>query len=99
MGFDWSVGVCVEYAQEIEIDVLPTLSRFATRCLMFFDDRGATESRKKVKLPGEVLTGSTKTHYILGHGGRRLSNRLHYILDTEDEVEAMDATEESSTGK
>mmetsp|Transcript_2063 Transcript_2063/g.7522 ORF Transcript_2063/g.7522 Transcript_2063/m.7522 type:complete len:223 (-) Transcript_2063:2262-2930(-) len=77
MGFDWSVGVCVEYAQEIEIDVLPTLSRFATRCLMFFDDRGATESRKKVKLPGEVLTWKYKD--------------LITFSDTEDEVEAMDA--------
>ena len=34
-------------AQEID-DVLPILSRFATRCLMFFDDRGGpTESRRK----------------------------------------------------
>ena len=77
MGFDWSVGVCVEYAQEIEIDVLSTLSRFATRCLMFFDDRGATESRKKVKLPGEVLTWKYED--------------LITFSDTEDEVEAMDA--------
>jgi len=77
MGFDWSVDVCVEYAQEIEIDVLSTLSRFATRCLMFFDDRGATESRKKVKLPGEVLTWKYED--------------LITFSDTEDEVEAMDA--------
>ena len=77
MGFDWSVDVCVEYAQEIEIDVLPILWRFATRCLMFFDDRGATESRKKVKLPGEVLTWKYED--------------LITFSDTEDEVEAMDA--------
>ena len=77
MGFDWSVDVCVEYAQEIEIDVLSTLFRFATRCLMFFDDRGATESRKKVKLPGEVLTWKYED--------------LITFSDTEDEVEAMDA--------
>ena len=83
MGFDWSVDVCVEYAQEIEIDVLSTLSRFATRCLMFFDDRGATESRKKVKLPGEVLTSEEEDLRDSPHG-------LPFS-DTEDEVEAMDA--------
>lgn len=83
MGFDWSVDVCVEYAQEIEIDVLPILWRFATRCLMFFDDRGATESRKKVKLPGEVLTSEEEDLRDSPHG-------LPFS-DTEDEVEAMDA--------
>ena len=77
------MDVCVEYAQEIEIDVLSTLFRFATRCLMFFDDRGATESRKKVKLPGEVLTWEDED----------LSDSPHGLpfSDTEDEVEAMDA--------
>jgi len=83
MGFDWSVGVCIEYAQEIEIDMLLTLSRFATRCLMFFDDRGATESRKKVKLPGEVLTWEDED--------LRDSSDGILFSDTEDEVEAMDA--------
>ena len=83
MGFDWSVGVCVEYAQEIEIDVLSTLSRFATRCLKFCDDRGATGSRRKVKLPGEVLTSEEEDLRDSPHG-------LPFS-DTEDEVEAMDA--------
>ena len=83
MGFDWSVGVCVEYAQEIEIDVLSTLSRFATRCLKFCDDRGATESRRKVKLPGEVLTSEEED--------LRDSSDGLLFSDTEDEVEAMDA--------
>ncbi|WZN60935.1 hypothetical protein HKI87_03g24690 [Chloropicon roscoffensis] len=83
MGFDWSVGVCVEYAQEIEIDVLSTLSRFATRCLKFCDDRGATGSRRKVKLPGEVLTWEDED--------LRDSSDGILFSDTEDEVEAMDA--------
>ena len=83
MGFDWSVGVCVEYAQEIEIDVLSTLSRFATRCLKFCDDRGATGSRRKVKLPGEVLTSEEED--------LRDSSDGLLFSDTEDEVEAMDA--------
>jgi len=92
MGFDWSVGVCVEYAQEIEIDVLPTLSRFATRCLMFFDDRGATESRKKVKLPGEVLTWKYKDLITFSDTEDEdyPTGRITFS-DTEDEVEAMDA--------
>ena len=90
MGFDWSVGVCVEYAQEIEIDVLPTLSRFATRCLMFFDDRGATESRKKVKLPGEVLTWKYKDLITFSDTEDEdyPTGRITFS-DTEDEVEAM----------
>ena len=55
MGGDWTTSWSsggarrhsIEYAQEID-DVLPILSRFATRCLMFFDDRGGpTESRRK----------------------------------------------------
>ena len=86
------MGVCVEYAQEIEIDVLPTLSRFATRCLMFFDDRGATESRKKVKLPGEVLTWKYKDLITFSDTEDEdyPTGRITFS-DTEDEVEAMDA--------